>query len=79
MDFKFLRVTLLVSFLFMVTIFFVVLYTNGVGPGQKEEIVEKKIVSPYTTSTKKSNPKLVLALLIALGVLFVLIIFSAFS
>lgn len=40
MDFKFLRVTLLVSFLFMITIFFVVLYANGVGPGQKEEIVE---------------------------------------
>ena len=40
MDFKFLRVTLLVSFMFMVTIFFVVLYANGVGPGQKEEMVE---------------------------------------
>ena len=40
MDFKFLRVTLLVSFMFMVTIFFVVLYANGVGPGQKEETVE---------------------------------------
>ncbi len=37
MDSKFLRVTLLVSFLFMVTVFFVVLYANGVGPGQKEE------------------------------------------
>ena len=31
MDFKFLRVTILVSLLFMVTIFFVVLYANGVG------------------------------------------------
>ena len=40
MDSKFLRVTLLVSLLFMVTIFFVVLYANGVGPGQKEETVE---------------------------------------
>lgn len=37
MDSKFLRMTLLISFLFMVTIFFVVLYANGVGPGQKEE------------------------------------------
>lgn len=37
MDSKFLRVTLLISLLFMVTIFFVVLYANGVGPGQKEE------------------------------------------
>lgn len=37
MDSKFLRVTLLVSFLFMATIFFVVLYANGVGPGQKKE------------------------------------------
>ena len=40
MDSKFLRVTLLVSLLFMFTIFFVVLYANGVGPGQKEEAVE---------------------------------------
>lgn len=40
MDSKFLRVTLLVSLLFMVTIFFVVLYANGVGPGQKEETAE---------------------------------------
>ena len=40
MDFKFLRVTLLVSLLFMITIFFVVLYANGVGPGQKEETAE---------------------------------------
>ena len=41
---------------------------------QKEEIPEKQIVSPYTTSTKKTNSKLVLALLIALGVLVVLIV-----
>ena len=52
MDSKFLRVTLLVSFLFMVTIFFVVLYANGVGPGQKEEsemvieeVVQEEIMS----------------------------------
>ena len=38
MDSKFLRVTLLLTFLFMVTVFFVVLYTNGVGPGQKKEV-----------------------------------------
>ena len=37
MDSKFLRVTLLTSLLFMITIFFVVLYANGVGPGQKKE------------------------------------------
>ncbi len=36
MDSKFLKITLLVSFLFMVTVFFVVLYANGIGPGQKE-------------------------------------------
>ena len=35
MDSKFLRVTLLISLLFMSTIFFVVLYSNGIGPGQK--------------------------------------------
>ena len=35
MDSKFLRVTLLISLLFMTTIFFVVLYSNGIGPGQK--------------------------------------------
>ena len=44
MDSKFLRVTLLTSFLFMVTIFFVVLYANGVGPGQKTEEVETENV-----------------------------------
>lgn len=36
MDSKFLRVTLLISLLFMITIFFVVLYSNGMGPGQKK-------------------------------------------
>lgn len=36
MDSKFLKVTLLVSLLFMTTIFFVVLYSNGIGPGQKK-------------------------------------------
>ena len=41
---------------------------------QKEEIPEKKIVSPYTTSTKKSNTKLTTVLLIALGVLVALIV-----
>lgn len=40
MDSKFLKVTLLVSLLFMITIFFVVLYANGVGPGQKEEKIQ---------------------------------------
>ena len=52
MDSKFLRVTLLVSFLFMVTIFFVVLYANGVGPGQKEaseEVVEEVIQEEILT------------------------------
>lgn len=44
MDSKFLRVTLLISFLFMVTIFFVVLYANGVGPGQKKEKVKSEEV-----------------------------------
>lgn len=52
MDSKFLRVTLLVSLLFMTTIFFVVLYSNGIGPGQKEEkkepeseVVQEKVLS----------------------------------
>jgi len=52
MDSKFLRVTLLVSLLFMVTIFFVVLYANGMGPGQKkesqevmEEVVQEEILT----------------------------------
>ena len=40
MDSKFLRATLLVSLLFMITIFFVVLYANGMGPGQKKESQE---------------------------------------
>ena len=40
MDSKFLKVTLLISFLFMTTVFFVVLYANGVGPGQKQESVQ---------------------------------------
>ena len=42
MDSKFLKVTLLISFLFMITVFFVVLYANGVGPGQKQESVQKE-------------------------------------
>lgn len=52
MDSKFLKVTLLISFLFMITIFFVVLYTNGMGQGQKkesqevmEEVVTEEILS----------------------------------
>ncbi|MGN0306683.1 MAG: glycoside hydrolase family 25 protein [Lachnospiraceae bacterium] len=36
MDSKFLRNTLLVSLLFMLTIFLVVLYSNGMGPGQRK-------------------------------------------
>ena len=40
MDSKFLKVTLLVSLLFMATIFFVVLYANGMGPGQKQAVQE---------------------------------------
>ena len=44
MDSKFLKVTLLVSLLFMFTIFFVVLYANGVGPGQKEEKIQTEKV-----------------------------------
>lgn len=43
MDSKFLRITLLVSFLFMVTVFFVVLYANGEGPGQKKVQTEKTV------------------------------------
>ena len=42
---------------------------------QKDETVDKKIVSPYTTSTKKTNNILVIALLVALAVLVVLVVF----
>ena len=38
MDSKFLRNTVLVSLLFMITIFGVVLYSNGLGPGQKQAV-----------------------------------------
>lgn len=41
---------------------------------QKEEIPEKKIVSPYTTSTKKTNNGLVIALLVVLAVLVILVV-----
>ena len=37
MDSRFLRNTVLVSVLFMLTIFGIVLYLNGLGPGQKKE------------------------------------------
>lgn len=57
MDFKFLRVTLLVSLLFMITIFFVVLYANGVGPGQKEETAEvtKEVTNEVVLSGQIGN------------------------
>ncbi len=38
MDSRFLRNTILVSILFMITVFGVVLYSNGMGPGQKKEV-----------------------------------------
>ena len=41
---------------------------------QKEEVLEKKIVSPYSTSTKKTNNYLVAALFIALAVLVILVV-----
>lgn len=37
MDSRFLRNTILISILFMITIFGVVLYSNGLGPGQQKE------------------------------------------
>ena len=42
---------------------------------QKDEIVNDKIVSPYTNSTKNANSKIIIALIIALGVLVLLVIF----
>ena len=42
---------------------------------QKDEIVNDKIVSPYTNSTKNANSKIILAIIIALGVLVLLVIF----
>ena len=49
MDSKFLKATLLISLLFMVTLFFIVLYSNGMGPGQQKdkpvaEIKEDKVI-----------------------------------
>lgn len=40
MDSKFLKVTVLISLLFMVTLFLIVLYSNGIGPGQKKASVD---------------------------------------
>ena len=42
---------------------------------QKDEIIDDKIVSPYTNSTKNANSKIILAIIIALGVLVLLVIF----
>ena len=42
---------------------------------QKDEIVNDKIVSPYTNSTRNVNSKIILAIIIALGVLVLLVIF----
>lgn len=56
MDSKFLRVTLLISFLFMFTIFFVVLYANGVGPGQvSEEVSNEEVVQEVVLSGQIGN------------------------
>ena len=41
---------------------------------KKEELPEKKIVSPYTTSTKKVNLKLVIPVVVALALIIGLII-----
>ena len=41
----------------------------------KDGSIEDKIVSPYTNSTRSGNSKLILALIIALGVLVLLVIF----
>lgn len=41
---------------------------------QKDEILDKKIVSPYTTSTKKTNSILVVTLIVLLVVLVVLVV-----
>ncbi len=41
---------------------------------QKEDIPEKKIVSPYTTSTKKTNKTFIIGLLIAVAVLVILVV-----
>lgn len=47
MDSRFLRNTILASLLFMLTIFAVVLYSNGLGPGQKQvsEVIQQEEVS----------------------------------
>lgn len=41
---------------------------------KKDEVVDDKIVSPYTTSTNKGNSKVIIALLIALAVLVILVV-----
>ena len=57
MDSKFLKVTLLISFLFMITLFFVVLYTNGMGQGQKKESQEvmEEVVTEEISSGQIGN------------------------
>jgi cytoskeletal protein RodZ len=46
---------------------------------QKDESLDKKIVSPYTTSTKKTNNLLVISLIVALAVLVGLVVFWSIS
>ncbi len=41
---------------------------------KKEELPEKKIVSPYTTSTKKTNNKIIIPIIIALALIIGLVI-----
>ena len=42
---------------------------------QKENVVEDKVVSPYTTVTKTGPSKLVVALLILIGILIIGVVF----
>lgn len=46
---------------------------------QKDEVLDKKIVSPYTNSTKKTNNILVISLIVALVVLVGLVVFWSIS
>ena len=41
---------------------------------KKDEILDNKIVSPYTTSTKKNNNILVIALFVLLAILIILVV-----
>lgn len=55
MDSRLLRNSLLISFLFMITIFGVVLYANGLGPGQQETAAVTEGAEPEVLTGQVGN------------------------